>query len=230
MLKSTNLEVGYGESVVVRNGALEVKKGQVVCLMGRNGVGKSTLMKGIMGVLKPTQGHLYYNGESIIESLPTKRAHRGFGYVPQGREIFGTLTVQENLLIGLESNGTKQKTVPEWIYDYFPDLKEMKNRKGGDLSGGQQQQLAIGRALAANPNLLLLDEPTEGIQPNIVADIQDIIENIKSKQKDLSILLIEQSVDFARRIADYYYIMDNGRIVYEGGELKEKDTQHLLGI
>ncbi|QQK81157.1 urea ABC transporter ATP-binding subunit UrtE [Salicibibacter cibi] len=230
MLKSTNLEVGYGDSVVVREGSIEVKEGQVVCLMGRNGVGKSTLMKGIMGVLKPIQGELSYKGESMIDSSPTARAYRGFGYVPQGREIFGTLTVQENLLIGLETSESKPQTIPKWIYEYFPVLLEMKNRKGGELSGGQQQQLAIARALAANPNLLLLDEPTEGIQPNIVAEIQAIIETIKQKQPKLSILLIEQSFDFARRIADYYYIMDNGKIVYKGKELKEGEIRHLLSI
>ncbi|WP_100406367.1 urea ABC transporter ATP-binding subunit UrtE [Bacillus solitudinis] len=230
MLQLKQVEIAYDESVVIRDVSMEVKPGQVVCLMGRNGVGKTTLMKAIMGVLSSKNGQIIYNNEDITKKNPTFRAKRGFGYVPQGREIFGHLTVYENILIGLEARKDKKKTIDPTIYDYFPVLHEMKDRNGGDLSGGQQQQLAIARALVSDPKFLLFDEPTEGIQPNIVADIQNVIKDIKENKKETSILLIEQSFDFAKSVADYFYIIDKGRIVYEGEELVEEEVSRYLAV
>ncbi|WP_017726848.1 urea ABC transporter ATP-binding subunit UrtE [Halalkalibacterium ligniniphilum] len=230
MLKLSNLEVAYDESTVIRDVSLTVEPGNVVCLMGRNGVGKSTLMKTIMGVLEPRNGSISYKGEEITKKNATYRARKGLGYVPQGREIFPQLTVYENLLLGLEARSKKEEVIDEKIYEYFPVLQEMKDRRGGDLSGGQQQQLSFGRALVTEPNCLLLDEPTEGIQPNIVADIQEVIKDIKRNQQNTSILLVEQSFDFAKSVADYFYVMDKGRIVYEGEELIEEEVNRYLSV
>lgn len=216
MLALHNLDVGYGESIVVRDIQIKVKENQVVCLMGRNGVGKTTLLKAVMGLLSPAKGRIIYKNDEITKKSPSYRAKQGIGYVPQGREIFPKLTVYENLLIGLEaSQESKKKTIPEEIYEYFPILKECKKRNGGDLSGGQQQQLAIARALISKPSFLLLDEPTEGIQPNIVAEIQTVIRSIKKKSKT-AMILVEQNLEFAKSVADYIYIIDQGSIVYEG--------------
>ncbi|WP_088103195.1 urea ABC transporter ATP-binding subunit UrtE [Halalkalibacter urbisdiaboli] len=230
MLQLKQVEVAYDESTVIRDVSMTVKPGQVVCLMGRNGVGKTTLMKAIMGVLTSKNGQIIYEDEEITKKNPTHRAKKGFGYVPQGREIFSHLTVYENILIGLEARNDKKRHVDPVIYDYFPVLKEMKDRRGGDLSGGQQQQLAIARALVSDPKFLLFDEPTEGIQPNIVADIQNVIKDIKQNKKDTSILLIEQSFDFAQSVADYFYIIDKGRVVYEGEELVEEEVSRYLAV
>jgi urea transport system ATP-binding protein len=231
MLKLQQLDVGYGESIVVRNMQLEVKESQVVCLMGRNGVGKSTLLKTIMGILSPKKGTISYKNEEFTKKSPSYRAKRGMGYVPQGREIFPKLTVYENLLIGLEASDKKNKSIPKEVYEYFPILKDFAKRNGGDLSGGQQQQLAIARALVANPSFLLLDEPTEGIQPNIVADIQEVIRNIKKESKT-SMLLVEQNLDFAKSMADYIYVMDHGAVVYEGTteEIVDEQVYQYLSV
>lgn len=215
LLSVKNVESGYGESVILRNISIQVNPGQVVCIMGRNGVGKTTLTKTIMGALKAKGGSITYLDKDITKLPPYERSRLGIGYVPQGREIFSQLTVQENLLLGLEANSSVKHGVPQAAIDKFPVLPSMYNRKGGDLSGGQQQQLAFARALASKPKLLLLDEPTEGIQPSIVHDIQEVIRGIK-QQGDTAILLVEQSIEFVKSVADYYYIIEKGTVVAEG--------------
>ena len=230
MLSVEQLESGYGDSVILRDISIKVKPGQVVCLMGRNGVGKTTLMKSIMGVLKAKRGAINYGDKDITRLPPYARAKLGIGYVPQGREIFGQLTVHENLLLGIEAGRQTRITVPKDAIAKFPVLPTMYERKGGDLSGGQQQQLAFARALASRPDLLLLDEPTEGIQPSIVQDIQEVIRSIKQQGKT-AILLVEQSIEFVKSVADYFYIMEKGTVVAEG-EIAEFDEtairQHLV--
>jgi urea transport system ATP-binding protein len=230
MLQLQQLEVAYDESTVIRDITMEIRTGQIVCLMGRNGVGKTTLVKSIMGLLKAKNGAIHYRDEEMTNKTPTVRARKGISYVPQGREIFPQLTVYENIMLGLEAKSKSSKAIDEKIYEYFPVLKEMKDRRGGDLSGGQQQQLAIARALVSEPECLLLDEPTEGIQPNIVQDIQNVIRDIKKQNENISILLVEQSFDFAKSVADYFYIIDKGRIVYEGKELIESEVSHYLSV
>ncbi|HEY0828575.1 MAG TPA: urea ABC transporter ATP-binding subunit UrtE [Bacilli bacterium] len=229
MLKIEQLEVGYGESTIIKNVSLTIKPGQVVCLMGRNGVGKTTLLKSIMGLLQPRQGNIYYN-ERKITRLPTdRRAKAGIGYVPQGRDIFSQLTVEENLRLGLEASPEKLKEIPGFAYTLFPVLQQMLHRRGGDLSGGQQQQLSIARALISGPKILLLDEPMEGIQPSIVMEIEKVIQSIKNK-REISVLLVEQSLEFAASIADYCYVLDRGTIVAEGNAMDlsgEQLKQHL---
>lgn len=215
MLIINDVESGYGESMVLRGVNMKVEPGQVVCLMGRNGVGKTTLMKTIMGLIKAKRGTISYGGRDMTQATPDRRAKAGIGYVPQGRDIFPQLTIEENLLLGLEASSPRKHSVPETVYDMFPVLKQMMRRKGGDLSGGQQQQLSIARALVAEPKLLLLDEPMEGIQPSIVMEIEQVIQSIKA-QKQMSVLLVEQSLTFATGIADYYYVLDKGVIVAEG--------------
>lgn len=215
MLHVENLQVKYGESVIVRDVSLRVKENQVVALMGRNGVGKTTVIKAIIGSLKSDQGDILYKGKKVTGWAPEKRAKCGIGLVPQGREIFSQLSVYENVMLGLEAARDHRKTIPDEALEKFPVIKEMFARKGGDLSGGQQQQLAFARALASSPELLLLDEPTEGIQPSIVQDIQDVIRDLKRKG-GMSILLVEQSVDFVMDVADYVYVLERGRIVAEG--------------
>jgi urea transport system ATP-binding protein len=229
MLKIEHLQVGYGESMILRDVTLQIAPGQVVCLMGRNGVGKTTLMKSIMGLLRPKQGSIEYQNQNITSFPPDLRAKMGIGYVPQGRDIFSHLTVEENLLLGLEASVPKIKILSDSIFTMFPVLKEMLKRRGGDLSGGQQQQLSIARALASKPKLLLLDEPMEGIQPSIVMEIEQVIENIK-RTREVAILLVEQSLAFATTIADYYYVLDRGAIAAEGSaaDLSEEQVkQHL---
>lgn len=215
MLAIDGLESGYGGSGVLRGVRMEIRPGQVVCLMGRNGVGKTTLMKTIMGLIRAASGSITFEGRNLTRAAPYERARAGIGYVPQGREIFSQLTVEENLLLGLEAGRSLRGGIPDTVFRMFPVLRDMQRRKGGDLSGGQQQQLAIGRALASGPRLLLLDEPTEGIQPSIVQDIEQAIETVKAGGQT-AILLVEQSLEFASRIADYTYIMDKGTIVAEG--------------
>jgi len=215
VLSLQNVESGYGESTVVRGVNLKVEPGQIVCLMGRNGVGKTTLMKTIMGQLRPKTGTITYNGRDVTALPSDLRAKAGIGYVPQGRDIFAQLTVEENLLLGLEAAADRRRKLPDAVFETFPVLRQMLHRKGGDLSGGQQQQLAIARALAAGPQLLLLDEPMEGIQPSIVMEIEAIIETIK-RSREIAVLLVEQSLEFATSIADYYYVVDKGTIVAEG--------------
>src|SRR5215472_3851167 len=215
MLSISALDVAYGQSQVLWGVSLEVRPGELVCLMGRNGVGKTTLLKSVMGLLRPRSGQVEFDGRDLTRASPDVRARAGIGYVPQGREIFPHLTVLENLQVGLLANPARPKTVPEEVYDYFPALKTMLNRKGGVLSGGQQQQLAIARALVANPKLLVLDEPTEGIQPTIIALIGRVLEKLK-KTARVSVLLVEQYFEFALKLADRYYVMEKGSIVLSG--------------
>ena len=214
MFSIKNVSSGYKESIILQNVNIEIGKGEVVALMGKNGVGKTTLLKTIMGIIKLRTGEILFNSEDISNWPPEKRALHGIGYVPQGREIFPFLTVKENLLLGLEARNKNAKNIPEDIYKIFPELKTISERKGGNLSGGQQQQLAIARVLITEPQLLLLDEPTEGIQPSIVFEIENTIRMIKD-QGTISILLVEQFMDFALRLADVCYIMEKGQISFQ---------------
>ena len=217
LLNIRGLAVGYGQSLVLSDVALEVPEGQVVCLMGRNGVGKTTLLKAIMGLLNPRAGQVRFAENDLTKWAPHRRAKAGFGYVPQGRHIFPYLTVNENLLMGLEAFPGK-KGRPEAVdrmYTLFPALKLNPKKTAGTLSGGQQQQLALARALIRQPRLLLLDEPTEGIQPSIVQEIEEFLQRLRDQQ-DTTILLVEQFLDFALGIADYCYVMEKGAIVLEG--------------
>ena len=215
MLKVEKLNVYYGESHILRDVDLEVPAGRVVCLMGRNGVGKSTLLKTIMGLLPARSGRVHLGNREVSRELPFRRARLGMGYAPQGREIFPHLSIQENLLIALDGCRNGDRKIPEEIFELFPVLREMLQRKGGDLSGGQQQQLAIGRALVARPTLLLLDEPTEGIQPSIIQEIERAIRRLRERGT-VGILLVEQYLDFAQRLADAFAVMEKGEIVTRG--------------
>ncbi|MEA5502324.1 urea ABC transporter ATP-binding subunit UrtE [Halotia wernerae UHCC 0503] len=232
MLKISNLNVYYGESHILRNVDLSVPSGQMVCLIGRNGVGKSTLLKTIIGLLKPRTGTINFAGELINSKSPDQRAKKGIGYVPQGREIIPRLTVKENLLLGLEARRkpVNKAEIPEEIFSLFPILKTMLSRMGGDLSGGQQQQLAIARALMGQPQLLVLDEPTEGIQPSIILEIEAAVRRIVATT-GISVLLVEQHLHFVRQ-ADYYYAMQKGGIVSSGStnELSQDVIQQFLAV
>ncbi len=232
MLQISNLNVYYGESHILRNVDLHVPKGKIVCLIGRNGVGKTTLMKSIIGLLTPRSGQTILDGENINDRSPDLRARMGIGYVPQGREIISRLTVEENLLIGLEARGKYHRStkIPQEIFELFPVLKTMLSRMGGDLSGGQQQQLAIARALMGNPRLLVLDEPTEGIQPSIILDIEAAVQRVVATT-GVSVLLVEQHLHFVRQ-ADSYYAMQKGGIVASGAtsELSQDVIQRFLAV
>lgn len=221
----------YGESHTLWDLDLSVIKGKCTCLMGRNGVGKTTLLQCIMGLQEVRSGTIVFNGEEIQNQIAEKRAGMGLGYVPQGRQIFPQLTVGENLELGLFARKDGVKKIPEFIFDLFPVLKDMINRRGGDLSGGQQQQLAIGRALVIDPKMLILDEPTEGIQPNIVHQIGDIIIKL-STEMGITILLVEQKLPFARRVGDYFCLMERGKNVATGKmpELNEELVQKFLTV
>ncbi|MAZ66964.1 MAG: urea ABC transporter ATP-binding subunit UrtE [Kangiellaceae bacterium] len=231
MLAVNNINQFYGESHTLWDLELHAEKGKCTVLMGRNGVGKTTLLQCVMGLLPIKSGEIIFNGDPIHGLVPEKRAPIGIGYVPQGRQIFPMLTVEENLQIGLPVRKDKAKQIPEMIYELFPVLREMKNRRGGDLSGGQQQQLAIGRALVIEPQMLILDEPTEGIQPNIVQEIGDIIVKL-NKEVGLTVLLVEQKLPFARKVADNFIILDRGRHVAKGqiGELNEELIKEYLTV
>ena len=212
MLNIKNLNQFYGESHTLWDVDLDVLPGTCTCLMGRNGVGKTTLLKSIMGLLPVSSGSISFEGNELAGKPAELRARKGIGYVPQGREIFTQLSVEENLRVALLARDDGLREIPEYIFEIFPVLKQMLNRRGGDLSGGQQQQLAIGRALSISPKLLILDEPTEGIQPNIVHEIGDIILRL-NQEKWLTILLVEQKLPFARRVAQSFCILDKGRDV-----------------
>ncbi|WP_044276088.1 urea ABC transporter ATP-binding subunit UrtE [Caldilinea aerophila] len=219
MLELHQVCVNYDGSSILRDINLRVPSGQVVCLMGRNGMGKTTLMKSIMGVLKPRSGDIYFEGQRITHWQASQRARLGFGYVPQGRGIFPHMTVYENLLMGLEAAGSmrrnEQEAALEEVYSLFPVLKKMHHRMAGTLSGGQQQQLAFGRVLLRRPKLLLLDEPTEGIQPSIMLEIEELILALRERG-EMSILLVEQFLDFALNVGSYFYVMETGAIALEG--------------
>ncbi|MFC3914103.1 urea ABC transporter ATP-binding subunit UrtE [Pseudaeromonas sharmana] len=215
MLKIDGLNQFYGQSHTLWDLSLEVHAGECLCLMGRNGVGKTTLLNAIMGQLPLRSGSVLFDGTELAAQRVERRAELGIGYVPQGRQIFPLLTVEENLKIGLAARRDKVRQIPEFIYELFPVLKQMRQRRGGDLSGGQQQQLAIGRALVLDPKLLILDEPTEGIQPNVVAEIGDIIRRL-NREIGLTVLLVEQKLPFARKVGDRFSLLDRGRVVASG--------------
>jgi urea transport system ATP-binding protein len=225
MLRVNSLSVGYGETQVLRGVSLEVGPGELVCLMGRNGVGKTTLLKSVMGLLRPRAGFVEFAGRDLTRASPDVRARAGIGYVPQGREIFPNLTVLENLQVGLLASPERPREVPGQVFDYFPMLKTMLHRKGGVLSGGQQQQLAIARALVADPKLLVLDEPTEGIQPSIIELIGNVLEALRSAGR-VAVLPVEQYFEFALELADRCYVMEKGAIVMQG-RTGEIDTEAL---
>ena len=222
MLKIDNLHQAYGGSHILRGLSFEVTTGEVTTLLGRNGVGKTTLLKSLMGLVKTKSGSMTFDGKDITHLPPHERVKAGIGYVPQGREIFPRLTVEENLLMGLATKPGNTK-IPERIFEMFPVLKQMMHRRGGDLSGGQQQQLAIGRALAMGPKLLILDEPTEGIQPSIIKDIERAIRML-AQTGEMAILLVEQYYDFAESLADQYLLMERGEFIMRGrGETMPQD-------
>jgi urea transport system ATP-binding protein len=215
MLDVSELNQYYGESQVLRGVNLSVARGSCLCLMGRNGVGKTTLLKSIMGLLKLRSGKIRFDGVDIEARGPEQRVKFGIGYVPQGREIFSDLDVEENLLVGIRAARRPREESLERVFAVFPALKALLRRRGGDLSGGQQQQVAIGRALALGPTLLVLDEPTEGIQPNVVHDIGDVLMRLNAQEK-LTLLVVEQKLAFARRVGTHYAIMERGRLVASG--------------
>ena len=230
MLTIENLDSYYGESRVINELNMEVPNGKIVCLIGRNGVGKSTTLKSIMGLVKTPKGSIKLGNKDISKLTTYDRAKLGIGYVPQGRDIFPQMTVKENLELGLQPLGGKGK-IPEYIYELFPILSKFEKRKGGDLSGGQQQQLAIARALIAEPKILILDETTEGIQPSIIKDIGNVIKKI-NKWKGLSILIVEQYLDFVLDISDSVYVMEKGQIVLQGDteKLEAEEIQKIMTV
>ena len=233
MLEIRGLNTYYGESHILRDVDLRVLAGEMVCLIGRNGVGKTTLLKSLIGLLKPRSGEIVFEGHGMERQPPHQRARSGLGYVPQGREIIPQLTVEENLMLGMEAlpgGLARNRRIDPFIYELFPILQEFLSRKGGDLSGGQQQQLAIARALLGQPKLLLLDEPTEGIQPNIVQDIEAAVQRIIA-EKGIGVLLVEQHLHFVRQ-ADRYYAMQRGGIVASGStsELSQDVVDRFLSV
>ncbi|SDT89209.1 amino acid/amide ABC transporter ATP-binding protein 2, HAAT family [Pseudomonas pohangensis] len=232
MLQVQQLHQYYGGSHILRGLSFEARVGEVTCLLGRNGVGKTTLLKCLMGLIPAKDGSVTWEEQTITQLKPHQRVHAGIAYVPQGREIFGRLSVEENLLMGLSRfPGSQAREVPAFIYELFPVLEEMKLRRGGDLSGGQQQQLAIGRALASQPRLLILDEPTEGIQPSVIKEIGAVIKKLAARG-DMAILLVEQFYDFAAELADQYLVMARGEIIQQGrGEtMHEENVRGLVAI
>lgn len=224
MLEVLGLESYYGESRILNGISLEVPKGEIVGLVGRNGVGKSTTLKSIMGLVKTPKGTIKLDGVEITKMPTYERAGAGIGYVPQGRDIFPQMTVQENLELGLAAHGKKGK-VPDYIYDLFPILPKFAQRRGGDLSGGQQQQLAIARALVTNPKILILDEPTEGIQPSIIEDIGVAIKKV-NQELGLTVLLVEQYLDFILKNTTQIHVMEKGSIIYES-PTDQADANHI---
>ena len=232
MLQVSELNQYYGGSHILRGVSFEAVVGEVTCLLGRNGVGKTTLLRCLMGLIPVKAGEVVWQGKSITHSKPHQRVQSGVAYVPQGREIFPRLTVEETLLMGLSRfSAGNARSVPEEIWQLFPVLKEMKHRRGGDLSGGQQQQLAIGRALASRPRLLILDEPTEGIQPSVIKEIGQVIRSLANRG-DMAILLVEQFYVIAAELADSYLVMSRGSIVQQGrGEnMEQEGVRGLVAI
>jgi urea transport system ATP-binding protein len=219
------LEFSYGEVKVLHGLDFQIKEKTIACVMGRNGVGKTTLMRNLVGLENPSAGSIFFKGKNIINSEGYSRASSGFGYVPQGRQIFPLLTVEENLSVALSAAALDQQVIPPFVYDTFPVLYDMRKRRGGDLSGGQQQQLAIGRALTTRPKLLILDEPTEGIQPNIITMIGEVIRKLV-EENDMTILLVEQYVDFVKEYADEFLVMNRGLFVSKGS-VDQLDTQTI---
>lgn len=232
MLEVKTINQYYGGSHILRDVSLTAPVGECSVILGRNGVGKTTLLKCLMGVLPIKSGQILLDGKDISKLSPENRVRAGMAYVPQGRDIFSTLTVEENILIGMAKfKGSKAKKVPNHLYEIFPVLDEMSQRRGGDLSGGQQQQLAIARALASEPRVLILDEPTEGIQPSIIKDIGRVIRRL-ADQGDMAIILVEQFYDFAEELADNYTVMARGQVIAQGmgGDMAEKGIRELVAI
>lgn len=231
MIKLENVNQLYGGSQILWDLNLHINKGSVTCLMGRNGVGKTTLLKALMGLLPIQSGQLRVNDVDLLKKPAEARARMGIGYVPQGRDIFPQLTVEENLRTGLACRADKSKRIPEKVFELFPVLADMLQRRGGDLSGGQQQQLAIGRALVIEPSVLILDEPNEGIQPNIVKQIGDVI-TLLNKEENMTVLLVEQKLNFARYVGQEFRLMEKGRIVASGAmqELSKDLIQKHLAV
>ena len=234
MLSVKNINQYYGGSHILRDVSLEVPPGQVTVLLGRNGVGKTTLLKSLMGLVPVKTGSIEWEGRSLTQATPYQRARAGIGFVPQGREIFARLTVQDNLRMGLAYKSASTP-VPPQLFELFPVLKQMLHRRGGDLSGGQQQQLAIARALAAQPRLVILDEPTEGIQPSIIKDIGRVIRMLAREGLNgqrMAVLLVEQYYDFAEELGDHYLVMERGEVIARGpgSEMKAKGIRQLVAI
>ncbi|MGA4519844.1 urea ABC transporter ATP-binding subunit UrtE [Citrobacter portucalensis] len=229
MLQVKELNQYYGGSHILRGVSFEARIGEVTCLLGRNGVGKTTLLKCLMGLIPTRSGSVLWQDKNVTHWKPHQRVRAGVAYVPQGRDIFPRLTVEENLLLGLSRfSAPEARHVPDDIYALFPVLQEMKHRRGGDLSGGQQQQLAIGRALASRPQLLILDEPTEGIQPSVIKEIGQVISQL-AHRGDMAILLVEQFYDFAQQLADKYLLMSRGSII-QSGDGKNMEAEGVRGL
>jgi len=230
MLAIEHIHQYYGGSHILRDVSLTAQAGQVTVLLGRNGVGKTTLLKSLMGLVPIRQGHIGFQGHTITNATPYERARAGIGYVPQGRDIFNRLTVEDNLRMGLATQPASAD-IPAELFELFPILDQMRHRRGGDLSGGQQQQLAIARALAGQPKLLVLDEPTEGIQPSIIKDIGRVIQKL-ARRGDMAILLCEQYYDFAEELADQYLVMERGEVIAQGpgSEMQAKGIRKLVSI
>ncbi len=229
MLNVSSLSFSYGSIRTLTDIDLSAEKGRVTCVLGRNGVGKTTLLKNIVGLLRPSSGTVSTESEDLTKKRPSERAKSGVGYVPQGRQIFPKLTVEENLRIGLEARTDRRTTIPDEVFDLFPVLREMLGRFGGDLSGGQQQQLAIARALVGDPRVLLLDEPTEGIQPNVIQEIGAVLRDL-AEERGMTIVLVEQYLDFVKEFGSDFYILKRGRVVASGetdGLSAELVRQHL---
>jgi urea transport system ATP-binding protein len=231
MLTVENVDLFYGASHTLRRVSMTAEKGQVTCILGRNGVGKTSLLRAIFGLQPIRKGRIAWDGEDIAGLPPHERARRGLALVPQGREIFPRLTVLENLQTGLAALPRSVRTIPDEIFALFPVLKTMLGRRGGDLSGGQQQQLAIARALVVRPKLLILDEPTEGIQPSIIKDIEQVIRRLAA-QGDMAIVLVEQYFEFARALADRYAVMERGEVVLAGrqDDMVESEVRRYLTV
>ncbi len=231
MLRAENVHLFYGASHILRGVNIRAEKGQVTCILGRNGVGKTSLMRAILGLKSVGDGSILWEDKDITHLYPHQRARLGLANVPQGREIFPRLTVEENLRTGFAPLPKALRTIPEHVFQLFPALKNMLTRRGGDLSGGQQQQLTIARALVTRPRLLILDELTEGIQPSIIKDIKNVIERLASRG-DMAILLVEQYFEFARDLADQFYVLNRGETVMEGqrGEMDEADVRRHLTV
>jgi urea transport system ATP-binding protein len=225
ILQAANLYSYYGKSPVIQDVSFNMEEGEIVSVLGRNGVGKTTLLKTIMGLTDNATGGLMFNGQDILNKRTSERAKLGIGYIPQGREVIPRFTVRENIVMGTYARTDGNRNIPEYLFEMFPILRDFLNRRGGDLSGGQQQQLAIARALAMDPKILILDEPTEGIQPNVVKEIEEAIVHL-NRDRGISIILVEQNIPFARKASDRFIVMDKGKIVVTG--MKEELTDDVV--
>jgi len=231
LLKLTDVSAGYGQTPVLLNINMMIEKGDVVCLLGRNGMGKTTLLRSVIGLTRVLKGDIVFDADDITHIPTYKRARYGIAFIPQGREIIPYLSVLDNLKLGLAASRNKSEKIPEEIFEFFPMLKQHLKRQGGLLSGGQQQQLAIARGLMCNPQIMLLDEPTEGIQPSIVQEIEDTLKRI-NREKGITVLVVEQKIDFARQLAQKFFIMEKGAIVAKGNtsELTDSLVQQYLVV